>query len=37
MVVVLTASARETDLARAFKLGADAYLMKPDDFNQLVW
>ena len=36
LVVVLTSSGHQTDLARAFELGADAYLVKPNDFNQLV-
>ncbi len=33
-VVVLTASKEEEDLARAYALGANAYVRKPLDFNE---
>lgn len=36
LVVVLTTSMEEADLRRAFELGADAYLVKPGTFRQLV-
>lgn len=33
-VVVLTASGQDEDLARAYSLGANAYLRKPVDFSE---
>lgn len=34
-VVVFTSSMHDEDATRAFELGADAYLVKPADFNEL--
>lgn len=34
-VVVFTASMHEEDAARAFEMGADAYVVKPSDFEDL--
>ena len=34
-VVVFTSSMHEPDAVRAFQLGADAYLVKPSDFEEL--
>ena len=36
LVVVLTASSADPDIGRAYALGAKSYLMKPDNFEQLV-
>ena len=36
LVVILTSSAEDPDIARAYALGATAYLVKPGDFEQLV-
>jgi CheY-like chemotaxis protein len=36
VVVILTASAEETDLATAYRLGANAFLTKPSEANKLV-
>ena len=33
-VVVLTSSREETDLLRAYDIGANSYIVKPVDFNQ---
>lgn len=33
-VVMLTSSREEPDLARSYKLGANAYVVKPVDFNE---
>ena len=35
MVIVLTASMRQTDVERAFELGASSFLVKPSDLNEL--
>lgn len=35
-VVILTSSREERDLARAYDLGANAYVLKPASFNDLV-
>lgn len=35
-VVVLTSSREDTDLAECYKLGANAYVVKPVDFQQFV-
>jgi CheY-like chemotaxis protein len=34
-IIVFTASVHDEDAVRAFQLGADAYLVKPSDFNDL--
>ena len=36
MVYVLTASARESDVRRAYELGANSYLIKPNGLNELI-
>ncbi len=36
MVIVLTASRRPEDADRAYDLGAKAFLVKPDNFNDLI-
>lgn len=33
-VIILTASAHETDVAKGYGLGANSYIVKPVDFNQ---
>jgi CheY-like chemotaxis protein len=35
-IVVLTSSREEQDLAKSYKLGANAYVVKPIDFQQLI-
>lgn len=35
-VVILTSSEEESDLARSYQLGANAYVVKPVDFNTFV-
>jgi CheY-like chemotaxis protein len=35
-VVMLTSSREETDLLRSYELGANAFVVKPVDFNQFV-
>jgi CheY-like chemotaxis protein len=35
-VVMLTSSKEEPDLATSYSLGANAYVVKPDDFEQFV-
>lgn len=35
-VLVLTSSGRVQDMARAYKLGADSFLVKPSDFSNLL-
>jgi CheY-like chemotaxis protein len=35
-VVILSSSKSETDVLRAFQLGADAFWVKPNDFDELV-
>jgi CheY-like chemotaxis protein len=35
-VVMLTSSSEEMDLARSYKLGVNAYVVKPVDFNEFV-
>jgi len=36
VVIVLTSSASDADIAKAYSLGANAYLVKPSDSSQLV-
>jgi CheY-like chemotaxis protein len=36
MVVIVSSSQLDDDVMRALELGADSYLTKPQDFNQLV-
>jgi CheY-like chemotaxis protein len=36
IVVILTSSKEETDIATAYRLGANGYLVKPSDLNQLI-
>ena len=36
IVVILTSSAEEKDIATAYRLGANAYLVKPTDFGQQI-
>lgn len=36
LVVILSSSADDPDIARAYAMGASAYLVKPGDFEQLV-
>jgi CheY-like chemotaxis protein len=36
-IVVLTSSNQETDVNKAYRLGANSFLVKPDDFDGLVW
>jgi DNA-binding response OmpR family regulator len=35
-VVVLSSSRERKDIAEAYKLGANAYIVKPIDFNEFV-
>jgi DNA-binding response OmpR family regulator len=35
IVVILSSSQEETDIATAYRLGANGYLVKPHDLNQL--
>jgi CheY-like chemotaxis protein len=35
-VVMLTSSREETDLVQSYKLGVNAYVVKPVDFNQFI-
>ena len=35
-VVVLTSSSEEQDLVKSYKLGVNAYVVKPIDFQQLI-
>jgi CheY-like chemotaxis protein len=35
-VVMLTSSSEETDLVKSYRLGVNAYVVKPVDFNQFV-
>jgi CheY-like chemotaxis protein len=36
IVVILSSSQEETDIATAYRLGANGYLVKPHDLNQLI-
>jgi CheY-like chemotaxis protein len=35
-VVMVTSSREETDLVQSYKLGVNAYVVKPVDFNQFI-
>jgi CheY-like chemotaxis protein len=35
-IIVLTSSARDTDIDRAYKLGANSYIMKPVNFDNFI-
>jgi DNA-binding NarL/FixJ family response regulator len=35
-VVILTSSAEEPDMKEAYKLGANAYVVKPVNFNEFI-
>jgi CheY-like chemotaxis protein len=36
-VVMVTSSREETDLVQSYKLGVNAYVVKPVDFNQFIY
>ena len=37
IVVIFSSSNEEADIAMAYRLGANAYLVKPSDVSQLTW